>query len=65
YKPEFQLPEPETRDPREDPEWMAAWSLRNQRWQKTTIATYSPSGPQITYEPIPTPVLAPVPRWYA
>ncbi len=65
YKPEFQLPEPKTGDPREDPEWMAAWSLRNQRWGKTTLATYSPSGPQISYEPIPTPVLAPVPRWYA
>ena len=64
YKPEFQLPAPKTKDPREDPDWMKAWSARNEKWQKVTMASHSPKGPQISYEPIPTPVLEPEPRWY-
>jgi succinate dehydrogenase / fumarate reductase, flavoprotein subunit len=65
YKPEFSLPEPKTKDPREDPEWMRLWKARNDRWAKFTIARHSPAGPQVSYEPIPTPVLAPEPRFYA
>ena len=29
YKPAFQLPEPKTRDPSQDPQWMAAWRARS------------------------------------
>jgi succinate dehydrogenase / fumarate reductase flavoprotein subunit len=65
YKPEFALPEPKTKDPREDPEWMRLWKVRHDRWAKTTLARHTPSGPQITYEDIPTPVVEPEPRWYA
>ena len=64
YKPEFQLPEPKTRDPREDPNWMAAWRTQTDRWRKTTIAKYKKDAPEISYEPIPTPVLPPEPRYY-
>ena len=64
YKPEFQLPTPKTKDPREDPDWMKAWAGRNEKWQKVTMASHSPKGPQISYEPIPTPVMEPEPRWY-
>jgi len=64
YKPEFQLPTPKTKDPREDPDWMKAWAARNEKWQKVTMASHSPKGPQISYEPIPTPVMEPEPRWY-
>nr|WP_223755993.1 succinate dehydrogenase flavoprotein subunit [Myxococcus sp. RHSTA-1-4] len=65
YKPEFSLPEPKTKDPREDADWMALWRKRHEKWAKTTIAKHSEQGPQISYEEIPTPVLEPEPRWYA
>jgi len=65
YKPEFSLPEPKSKDPREDAEWMALWKKRHEKWAKTTIANYSVEGPKISYEDIPTPVLDPEPRWYA
>ncbi len=65
YKPEFSLPEPKTKNPGEDPEWMALWKKRNEKWAKTTLAKYAAEGPQISYEDIPTPVLEPEPRWYA
>jgi succinate dehydrogenase / fumarate reductase flavoprotein subunit len=65
YKPEFSLPEPKTRDPREDLDWMRLWRARHERWAKTTLARHTPDGPQISYEDIPTPVVEPEPRWYA
>lgn len=65
YKPEFSLPEPKTKDPTKDPEWMALWKKRHEKWAKTTMASYSAEGPQISYEDLPTPVLDPEPRWYA
>lgn len=65
YKPDFKLPEPKTRDPREDPAWMQLWRERNQKWAKTTLAKFTKDGPEITYEDISTPVLEPEPRWYA
>jgi succinate dehydrogenase / fumarate reductase flavoprotein subunit len=65
YKPEFQLPEPKTKDPREDPEWMKLWQQRHEKWAKTTLARNTKDGPEISFEPIPTPVLQPEPRFYA
>lgn len=65
YKPDFMLPEPKTKDPTQDPEWMKLWKARHEKWAKTTIARQTPSGPDISYEEIPTPVLDPEPRWYA
>ncbi|NOK15803.1 succinate dehydrogenase flavoprotein subunit [Corallococcus carmarthensis] len=65
YKPDFSLPEPKTKDPREDPSWMDQWRTRHEKWAKTTIATYASQGPQISYQDLPTPVLDPEPRWYA
>lgn len=65
YKPEFSLPEPKTKDPTQDPEWMKLWKARHEKWAKTTIARHHPDGAQISYEPIATPVLDPEPRWYA
>ncbi|MFN0061089.1 MAG: succinate dehydrogenase flavoprotein subunit [Myxococcaceae bacterium] len=65
YKPEFSLPEPKTKDPREDLEWMKLWKARNEKWAKTTMAKHTGSGPEISYEAIATPVLDPEPRWYA
>jgi succinate dehydrogenase / fumarate reductase flavoprotein subunit len=65
YKPDFSLPEPKSKDPREDAEWMGLWKKRHEKWAKTTMARYSEEGPRISYEDIATPVLEPEPRWYA
>nr|WP_228557060.1 succinate dehydrogenase flavoprotein subunit [Myxococcus sp. AB025B] len=65
YKPDFSLPEPKTKDPNDDPAWMALWQARHDKWAKTTIAKYAEQGPNISYEDVPTPVLKPEPRWYA
>ncbi|MCE9671303.1 succinate dehydrogenase flavoprotein subunit [Myxococcus stipitatus] len=65
YKPDFSLPEPKTKDPNQDPEWMALWQKRHDKWAKTTIAKYAEQGPQISYEDVKTDVLKPEPRWYA
>ncbi|MFL5343414.1 MAG: succinate dehydrogenase flavoprotein subunit [Hyalangium sp.] len=65
YKPDASLPEPKSKDPREDPQWMEQWKKRHEKWAKTTIAKYSGEGPKISYEDIATPVLEPEPRWYA
>jgi succinate dehydrogenase / fumarate reductase flavoprotein subunit len=65
YKPDFSLPEPKTKDPTLDADWMKLWRERHEKWAKTTIATYTKDGPKVTYEDIPTPVLDPEPRWYA
>ncbi|MFL5318951.1 MAG: succinate dehydrogenase flavoprotein subunit [Myxococcaceae bacterium] len=65
YKPDFKLPEPKTKDPSQDPEWMKLWSAQRDRWAKTTIAKWNGGTLDISYEDIPTPVLAPEPRWYA
>jgi succinate dehydrogenase / fumarate reductase flavoprotein subunit len=65
YKPDCSLPEPKTKDPREDAAWMALWKARHEKWAKTTLALYTPEGPTVSYEPISTPVLEPEPRWYA
>ena len=65
YKPEFQLPEPKTKDPRGDTEWMKLWQDQRDKWAKISAAKFSAEGPQVGYEPIATPVLEPEPRWYA
>ena len=65
YKPDFTLPEPKTKDPRQDPNWMGLWKKRHEKWAKTTLAAYTPETPKISYEDIATPVLDPEPRWYA
>jgi succinate dehydrogenase / fumarate reductase flavoprotein subunit len=65
YKPEFKLPDPKTPDPREDPEWMAAWRAQTEKWAKITLARYGKDSPQVSYEDIPTPVMKPEPRFYA
>ena len=68
YKPEFVLPEPKTKDPTQDPDWMEAWRKRNEKWLKLTMARWSSAGPQVSFEPIRSlanPILKPEPRWYA
>jgi succinate dehydrogenase / fumarate reductase flavoprotein subunit len=68
YKPDFALPEPKTKDPTQDPEWMEVWRVRNDKWLKLTMARYSEDGPKVALEPLQSlanPILKPEPRWYA
>ena len=68
YKPDFALPEPKTKDPTQDPQWMEAWRVRNEKWLKLTMARFSADGPKVTFEPLKSlanPILKPEPRWYA
>ncbi len=61
YKPEFALEIPEGKYPG-DPEWDAyveKWKANNDRWLKTTVADWSPEGPQISYREVDTSILAP------
>ena len=56
YKPEFALPAPTAERPaelrKEAEEWCRRFKEQNDRWLKTTLATYTPDGPRITYEPV-------------
>ena len=64
YKPEFTLPRPSTKSPKDDPAFMERWKANTERWRKTTMARFTENGPEITYRDVPTPVLAPEPRHY-
>jgi succinate dehydrogenase / fumarate reductase flavoprotein subunit len=67
YKPEFVLPRPKTAKPADDPEFMAAWKARNDKWQKNTLASWTPEGPRVEFKPLQSlsnPVVAPEPRHY-
>jgi succinate dehydrogenase / fumarate reductase flavoprotein subunit len=67
YKPEFVLPKPKTKKPDEDPEFMAAWKARNDKWLKNTLATWTSEGPKVEFKALQSlknPILAPEPRHY-
>lgn len=67
YKPEFVLPKPKTKKPLDDPEFMAAWRARNERWLKNSMATWTPDGPKIEFRELRSlakPIVAPEPRHY-
>jgi succinate dehydrogenase / fumarate reductase flavoprotein subunit len=67
YKPEFVLPKPKTAKPADDPEFMAAWKARNDKWLKNTLATWTPEGPRVEHKELQSlknPILAPEPRHY-
>ncbi len=67
FKPEFVLPKPRTAKPGDDPEFMAAWKARNDKWLKNSMGRWSPDGPGITFEDLQSlknPILAPEPRHY-
>ncbi len=59
WKPEFELCIPEGKFPG-DPEfeeYREKWKQNNETWLKTTVADYTPDGPEISYEDIDTSVL--------
>jgi succinate dehydrogenase / fumarate reductase flavoprotein subunit len=68
YKPAFVLPKAKTKNPSDDPEFMAAWRARDEKWRKVSMARWAPD-PQITFEPLKSlqvenPILKPEPRHY-
>jgi succinate dehydrogenase / fumarate reductase, flavoprotein subunit len=67
YKPEFVLPKPKTANPKDDPEFMAAWKARNDKWLKNSMGTWTPEGPRVDFEELRSlrnPILSPEPRHY-
>ncbi len=61
YKPEFELPMPENRDP-QSPEYLAyleKWRANNDEWIRTTLAEYRPGQPEISFEAVDTSVMPP------
>jgi succinate dehydrogenase / fumarate reductase flavoprotein subunit len=63
-KPEFKLTQPKDPASPEYQEFLAKWKANNDKWLKTTIATYTEKGPDITYQPVDTSLMDPVPRRY-
>jgi succinate dehydrogenase / fumarate reductase flavoprotein subunit len=67
YKPEFVLPKLKTAKPGDDPEFMAAWTARNEKWLKNSIGSWTPDGPQVEFRELTSlanPIVAPEPRHY-
>ena len=68
FKPEFQMPSIEATDPAERKRLAEAWCDRfeenNQKWLKTTVATWRGSQPSLDYEDVDTGSIPPRPRLY-
>jgi succinate dehydrogenase / fumarate reductase flavoprotein subunit len=68
YKPEFDLPSPQSDDPaalrREAEEWCRLFKAKSDKWLKTTIAECTPDGPKFRYEEVDTSLIPPRPRTY-
>ena len=68
YKPEFEIPAPTSDDPAElekqAHEWCQRYYKQAQNWLKTTLARYTPGGPELTYERVETGRIPPRPRTY-
>ncbi len=68
YKPEFAIPAPTADDPdelrKQAREWCHKYHKQNEEWLKTTLAKYTPDGPEISYEPVDVQAIPPRPRTY-
>jgi succinate dehydrogenase / fumarate reductase flavoprotein subunit len=68
YKPEHDIKGPDADDPvelrRQAETWCRAFKEKNDKWLKTTIASYAPDGPRITYAEVDTSLIPPRPRTY-
>ncbi|MBD3268015.1 FAD-binding protein, partial [bacterium] len=63
-KNDFKINQPKDTHSPEYQEFMETWKENNKKWLKTTIATYSETGPEISYEDVDTRSIEPVPRRY-
>ena len=68
YKPEFEIPPTNADEPaklrEQASQWCKAFKKQMDEWLKTTVATYTPSGPRLTYETVDTTLIPPRPRTY-
>ncbi len=68
YKPDFTMPGLTADDPAERrhqaEEWCDAFQKKNEKWLKTTIATFENGEPTISYEEVDTSLIPPRPRLY-
>ncbi|MGB0714911.1 MAG: succinate dehydrogenase flavoprotein subunit [Phycisphaerae bacterium] len=68
YKPDFQIESPDADDPaalrRQAEVWCKAFKEKNDKWLKSTIASYGPDGPTLSYEEVDTSLIPPRPRTY-
>ena len=68
FKPEFAIPSPDAEEPAALREqagvWCKAFKAKGDRWLKTTIARYTPDGPEFHYEEVDTSLIPPRPRTY-
>ena len=69
YKPDFQAPGIEATDPterrRQAEAWCDAFDAKNEKWLKTTVATFDDAGePTLSYEEVDTSLVPPRPRLY-
>jgi succinate dehydrogenase / fumarate reductase flavoprotein subunit len=69
YKPDFVLPKPATKDPKDDPKFMEAWRARDEKFRKISMARFAKDEPAVTFEPLKSlqvenPILKPEPRYY-
>ena len=68
YKPECSIPAPASDDPaelrKEAEAWCKQYHAQNEKWLKTTMASYTPNGPEFAYEAVDTASISPRPRTY-
>jgi succinate dehydrogenase / fumarate reductase, flavoprotein subunit len=68
YKPDFGMPALQSTEPaerlREAEGWCDAFEANSQRYLRSTIATYTPEAPEISYEDVDTSLIPPRPRLY-
>ncbi|TWT32261.1 Fumarate reductase flavoprotein subunit [Posidoniimonas corsicana] len=69
YKPAFTMPGVEADDPaerrRQAEAWCDAFEAKNDKWLKSTVATFDASGePTLSYEEVDTSLIPPRPRLY-
>ena len=68
FKPDFSMPALHSTEPaarlKEAEEWCDKFEANTERFLRSTIATHTPSGPEITYEAVDTSLIPPRPRLY-
>lgn len=68
YKPDFQIKAPDADEPaelrRQAEVWCKSFKEKNDKWLKSTIATYGKDGPTLSYEEVDTSLIPPRPRTY-
>ena len=69
FKPDFTMPGLTSEDPaerrRQAEQWCDAFEKKNEKWLKTTVATFDSAGePTLSYEDVDTSLIPPRPRLY-